>query len=152
MGVGQVWPLGPVPAGPMEWGFKGHFRALLISCPSSSSASASHRPGCWGGMGRNGSQEVARPWWYETPKDPPLSSGPRMRTEWWSWLRDLRGTRGQRVTGDGASVGPPHVPDLLFSHLGLPGSGTKAREPHITSAFPRKDGTALKGIFNAASP
>lgn len=54
--------------------------------------------------------------------------------------------------GGGQAWDPPHVPDLLFSHLGLPGSGTKATEPRIMSAFPRKDGTALKGIFNAASP
>lgn len=47
---------------------------------------------------------------------------------------------------------PAYIPDLLFSHLGHPGSGTKAREPRITSAFPRREGAALEGIFSASSP
>lgn len=54
--------------------------------------------------------------------------------------------------GGGKRGTPPHIPDLLSSHLGRPGSGTKAREPRITSAFPRREGAALEGIFSAASP
>lgn len=144
VGVGQVWPLGPVPAGPVEWRFKGHFRgsAHLLSLIQLSLSESQ----AWGETGRNGSLQVARPWavWVilssqRPPKTLPYRPGPRMRTEWWSWLRDLRETRGQRVIGEGAAWDPSR-PDLLSSHLGHPGSGTKAREPRITSAASREGG------------
>lgn len=124
-----------------------------LAVPSSISASA--RPqGLWVEEGREQTScEVARPGRsrFGCSKDPPLSSGPRMRTEWWSWVSTLHNWRPESL---GRGGGPsslktlPHVPTCTFV---TPVSWVEDKVeggPRIALCFPReRRQAALKRHF-----